>query len=72
MSAISQASAGIVSALVRFERASAQVVSASSSGQGDVVQPIADIVESRAQFQANAGALRAADEMTRVLLDILV
>ena len=70
MNPISAASMGLFTAGRRFDQ-SAQRLSA--MGSDPTVEPEVEIVEmiqSKAQFKASAAAVRMADEMLGVLLDI--
>lgn len=63
---------GIANATQRFERASQQLVEAVSGvSNEDPAQAIVSQIEAKTAFTANVKVLRAADEMTRSLLDIL-
>jgi flagellar basal body rod protein FlgC len=42
-----------------------------SDAPSDTAQPIVDMIESRAAFTANLAVLKAADKMSKSLLDIV-
>lgn len=70
MSAISSATVGMTNALVRFERASTQVIARSATGAEDVVEPMVEIIQARAQFQASAAVIQTSGDMIQAVLDI--
>jgi hypothetical protein len=73
MNAMAISLQGMNAAISKFDRASEKLVQSMAGGSAD--DPAAGVVaqiEARVQFKASAAALRAADEMTRALLDIKV
>ena len=84
MTAISLSLQGLQAAAAKFETASARLlqatsgaaragnVSAGGANDNDPAQAIVDQIEAKLQFKASALTLRAADEMTRSLLDIKI
>lgn len=69
MSAISIATAGIMSATQRFEKAAANTARNSTNGQ-DILSDLVDQIDSRNAFKANISVIKTADEMLGSLLDI--
>ena len=67
MDAISIASAGMISASQRFD-ASAQAV---VSGQGDPTSGVVGLIQSKTTFAAAAQVVKASEEMTGRLLDMV-
>ena len=64
--------AGISNATYRFERASQRLLESTSGvSNDDPAEAIVDMVQAKTQFRANIATLRAADDMTATLLDIL-
>lgn len=70
MSAISSATVGMTSALVRFERASTQMVARAATGSEDIVEPMVEIIQARAQFRASAAVVQTAGDMVQAIIDI--
>lgn len=63
----------MTNALVRFERASTQIVArASAQTDHEPVDALVEIIQAKAQFQASAAVLEAADEMVHAVIDIRV
>jgi hypothetical protein len=69
MDAISTAAAGLTAAADRFGQAAAHV--AAPQGDGDFTSAVVDTVQAGVAFKADVAVIRAADEMTGTLLDIL-
>ncbi|MET0181871.1 MAG: flagellar basal body rod C-terminal domain-containing protein [Caulobacterales bacterium] len=71
MSPLSIAAAGMSTAVTRFNRASKELVESFQSKEGASPETsIADQIEAKAQFKANAAVARMADEMLGALIDI--
>jgi flagellar basal body rod protein FlgC len=71
-SAMSIAASGAAAAANRFSTAASNLVRATTSdAPSDTAQPIVDMIESRAAFTANLAVLKAADKMSKSLLDIV-
>jgi len=71
MDILATAASGLNSAVNRFNRASTQLLDATSGDdKADAPSAIADMVESKAQFGASLATVRMADEMMKALLDI--
>lgn len=69
--ALSAAFAGLQRGFGSFERAAADVVSSTSTGEGDPVRAVADLLGARVQTVASARVAKAADESLGKVLDIL-
>ena len=73
MNATARALQGKTAAISRFDRASVNLLrSRSGAAVDDTAATLAAPIEARAHFRASVAALRAADDMTRALLDIKV
>jgi flagellar hook protein FlgE len=76
LSAIGAGATGMQRAAERFERSAAQVAKLGTerpgAGQVDPASEVVNQVEAEIAFAANAAIVRAADRMTKSLLDILV
>jgi flagellin-like hook-associated protein FlgL len=73
MNAMAISLQGMNSAISRFDRASEKLVqSTSGATSDDPAAAIVEQIEARVQFKASLATMRAADEMTRAILDIKV
>jgi flagellar basal body rod protein FlgC len=69
---MSIATSGAAAAANRFSVAASNLVRATTSDSpSDTAKPIVDMIESRAAFTANLAVLKAADKMSKSLLDIV-
>ncbi|MEP6829825.1 MAG: hypothetical protein ABI963_05770 [Rhizomicrobium sp.] len=69
---MSIAASGVTAAANRFSTAASNLVRATSSdAPSDTAQPIVDMIESRTAFTATLAVLKAADKMSKSLLDIV-
>jgi hypothetical protein len=64
--------AGVNMATMRFERASQRLLDAAAgASKEDTAIPTVEMVQAKAAFTASVRALRAANEMTATLFDII-
>ncbi|MGA9659207.1 MAG: flagellar basal body rod protein [Asticcacaulis sp.] len=69
MSAISTATAGVLSASQRFDKAATATVREAAGG-GDILSHLVEQIESRTAFHASINVVKTADDMLGKLLDI--
>ncbi len=69
MSAISTATAGIIDATSRFDRAAVRGIESISTG-GDILSDFVEQMQARQALSANISVIRASNDMTGRLLDI--
>lgn len=67
MNAVSIASAGMSTALVRFEGSAARTA---ANPLDNLAEETVERIEAKTAFRANAAVLRTADDMVGALLDI--
>ena len=71
MDILATAVSGLNDAVNRFNRASTQLLDATSGDDNaDAPGAIADMVEAKVQFGAGLATVRMADEMLKALLDV--
>ena len=71
MDILATAVTGLNSAVNRFNRASTQLLDATSGDdKADAPGAIADMIEAKVQFGASVATVRMADDMMKALLDI--
>lgn len=71
MTALSTALSGLQRGFGSFERAAADVIATTATGEGDPVRATADLIGARVQTVASARVLQSADAALGRVLDIL-
>lgn len=69
--ALTSAFTGLQRGFDSFERAAADLVTSTSTGEGDPVRAVTDVVSARLQVAVNARVAKTVDETLGQVLDLL-